>query len=250
MESPTLVLCDLGPTDDPRLESYSPFCLKAHRALKLACLPYETLSRNAPADFAHLNPARQVPILLIDGEPVSDSTAILARISELAPGKLEPSDPRVRAEAWLWEDFADRSLSGFVVAARWADEDNWPTTKRAYFGEAPWFVQAFVVPRIRKHVVGTLIARDVLRSGLQAFWDGYRRTLDHLEARAPQRAFWVSERASVADLGLFAQLRQLRNALLTPAYAREIAIRPNLDDWLDRVDVATRGPALRLAAAA
>ena len=34
--SAPLTLCELGTTDVPGLESFSPFCLKAHRALRLA----------------------------------------------------------------------------------------------------------------------------------------------------------------------------------------------------------------------
>jgi glutathione S-transferase len=37
---PKLVLCELGETRIPGLESYSPFCLKANRALKYLGLPY------------------------------------------------------------------------------------------------------------------------------------------------------------------------------------------------------------------
>jgi glutathione S-transferase len=251
MSQPHLVLCDLGPSSEAGLESYSPFCLKVHRALVLAGLAYTTRRGRAPSDFADLDPARQVPVLLVDDTPVADSTAILARIASLAPGTLEPADARARAEAWLWEDWADRALSGYLVAARWADAKNWPTVRDAYFGEAPWFVRAFVAPAIRRRVVASLVARDVLRGGETALWADFRRILDFLEVRAPSESFWVSDEPSVADIALFAQLRQLRSVLLCRAQSREIALRPRLDDWMDRVDAATRAPlSARLAAAA
>lgn len=250
MSRTELVLCDLGPSCEPGLESYSPYCLKVHRALKLAALPYATRAGKMPSDFTHVNPAGQVPVLLVGSEPVCDSTAILARIEEMAPGSLVPADPRARAESWIWEDWADRALSGYVLASRWVDRRNWTTTRAVLFGKAPWLVRALVAPMIRRKVVGSLVARDVLRAGETALWDDFRRVLDHLEERAPRRGFWVSDAPSVADLGLFAQLRQMRSALLSPWQSRQIALRPNLDDWMDRVDRATLPLTVRLVAAA
>src|SRR5262249_29854647 len=161
-----------------------------------------------------LNPAGQVPVLLVDDAPVFDSTRILARIVALAPhAGLEPTDPRARAEAWLWEDWADRALNGYVVAARWSDDDNWPGVAAAYFGGSPWFARKFTAPQIRKRVLGALHARDFTRAGKTALLDDYRRILDFLEARAPLDGFWLGDHLTAADLGIFAQLHSLRVGL-------------------------------------
>ncbi len=240
MNERNLVLCEIGTTGIEGLETYSPFCLKVHRALRAAGLPYTSRHGRMPADFRALNPAAQVPVLLVDGEPVCDSTRILARIAELAPGALEPRDPRARAEAWLWEEWADRSLGPFVVAARWADDRNWPALHEAFFGKAPWLVRRVIAPRIRRRVVAGL-SRDVLRAGHEALWADFRRILDLLEARAPMRGFWNGDALTVADVGLFGHLRALRTEL-TRWQSREIELRPVLVDWLDRVDAKTRGP--------
>ncbi len=36
-----LILCELQPTNDPQVDSRSPLCIKAHRALKVAGMRYE-----------------------------------------------------------------------------------------------------------------------------------------------------------------------------------------------------------------
>lgn len=229
-----IVLCEVGQTGVPGLESWSPFCLKAHRALRIAGLAYESRHGRMPSDFKDLNPAGQVPVLLVDGKAVFDSTRIIEKILELAPNAFA-----VSSEAWLWEDWADRSLNGYVVAARWADPKNWPLLRDMYFGKAPWLVRSFVAPAVRHRVVKALEARDFLRHGQDALWTDFRRVLDHLEGRAPERGFWLGSALSVADLGIFAQLRSLRTQL-TAAQSREIELRPRLVDYLDRVDSATR----------
>jgi glutathione S-transferase len=82
-KSPALTLCELTDPGLPGMESYSPFCLKTHRALRFARLAYERRFGHAPAQFKRWNPTGQVPVLLVDGEPVSDSTRILQRIDAL-----------------------------------------------------------------------------------------------------------------------------------------------------------------------
>jgi glutathione S-transferase len=240
-KQPQLELCELADTGIPSLESWSPFCLKVHRALKLARLTYRRRHGRSPGDFRHLNRAAQVPVLLIDGEPIADSTAILARIDLLAPGAFAHSkDPRLEAEIDLYEELADTSLNAYLVAARWADDRNWPAVERAYFEGMPALLRRLIVPRLRKSVVQRAIAREVWRRGPDACWAQLVSLLDRLEDRAPKEGFWSTERPSIADVALFAQLHSLR-APLTPWQAARIAERTTLSAYLDRVGAATIG---------
>ena len=227
-----------------RARTHSPFCLKVHRALRAAGLAYERRHGRRPADFARENPTAQVPVLLVDGEPVADSTRIVARVESIAGPIGGARSARAHAESWLWEELGDTALNGFLVAARWADDRNWPIVREAYFRGAPWPVRAMVVPRIRARVVGSLVARDVWRAGADACWARFLTLLDQLDARAPQSGFWIDDRLSLADLGLFGQLRSLRTPL-TPWQSHAVEGRARLRAWLDRVDAATRVPAAR-----
>jgi glutathione S-transferase len=238
--APALVLCELADASAYGVESRSPFCLKAHRALRVAGLAYEQRHFGRPAELRPLSPTGQVPVLLVDGAPVADSTRILERIDDLTGALTRGLDPRARAEAWLWEDFADTAVNGFLVAARWADERNWPAVRDAYFGDAPWPVRALVVPRIRSGVIQSLVARDVWRAGPEACWERLEKLLDQLDARAPANGFWVGGASpSVADVSLFAQLHSLRTPLTAPQ-REAVARRKVLSAYLDRVDVATQ----------
>lgn len=237
--TPSLVLCELGDAAADGLESYSPFCNKVHRALRLAGLPYQRRHGRSPGAFRPYNPAGQVPVLLVDGAPVADSTRILERIDALTGALTRGLEGRALAEAWLWEDYADTSLYGFLVAARWADDRNWSLVRDAYFGGIPWPVRALIVPRLRGGVIKSLIARDVWRAGSEACWERLGKILDRLDARAPEQGFWVGPAPSVADVSLFGQLNGLRTRLTQPQ-AKAVAARPRLSAYLDRVDAATR----------
>jgi glutathione S-transferase len=234
MSQPDLVLCEFLETGVPGLDSFSPFCTKVARALRAAGLRYVSRRSADPGAFRGLNPTGQVPVLLVDDEPIYDSTRILAKVKELVPGAF-PDHP----EVLLWEELADTHLNGFLVAARWADDRNWPRVRDAYFAGAPWFVRTFIAPRIRARVLRSLQARDVWRAGDEACWASFLATLDAFEARAPESAFWLGSALSSADIALFAQLQAHRTDL-TPWQSREIALRPRLSRWLDRVDASTR----------
>jgi glutathione S-transferase len=239
IKPPSLVLCELADPGIDGLESYSPFCLKVHRALRVAGLPYERRHGGRPDAFKAYNPRSQVPVLLVDGAPVCDSTAILERIEAMTGALTRGLDERQRAGAWLWEELADSTLSGFVLCARCGDERNWPLVREAYFGGAPWFVRSLIAPRIRERVLKAAIARDVWRAGEEACWRRYLVTLNHLEARAPERGFWVGSGISVADVALFAQLHSLRTPL-TAFQGDMLSRRERLSAYLERVDAATR----------
>ena len=237
--NPTLILCELGETGLEGQESFSPFCLKAHRALRAAGLPYERRHGRSPDAFREWNPAGQVPVLLVDGAPIADSTRILARIETLGGRSLLARDPRERAEQLLWEELADTALNGFLVASRWADERNWPLVRAAYFAGMPAVVRAFVPAMVRRRVMESLVARDVWRLGAESCWERFSLLLDQLETRAPREGFWTGDCLSVADIAIFAQLHALRTPLTAPQRSA-VAERTVLSAWLDRTDRATR----------
>lgn len=226
----SLVLCELSDASPFGVPSLSPFCLKAHAALRLAGLPYTRRHGARPDAFRALAPTGQVPVLLDGERPIADSTPILRRVLELAPGRIAES-----GEDWLTEELADTAINGFLVAARWADDDNWPAVRAAYFAApAPvrWALGAF----LRRRVVGGLHARDVWRAGPDACWSRFQRLLDALDARAPAEGFW-SGAPSVADVALYGQLRSFDTAL-TPRQGAWLRERTRLHAWVRRVDQA------------
>lgn len=238
--APALTLCDFpAHTGLDGWDSFSPFVLEVSRALRLAKLPFEH-RRVDILKLKELNPLGQLPVLIVDGEKVADSTLILHRIEALRPSALTQGlDARAVAEAWLWEEFADTALYPYVLATRWVDDRGWPVPRKAFFGGMPAPLRAVVPGIVRRATKQKLIGRDFTRGGLQACYERMRRTLDTLEIRAPDDGFWLGAHPSVADLGLFAQLHSLRLPL-TAFQAEEVAKRQRLSRYLDRVDAATR----------
>lgn len=238
--TPPLTLCELTDPGTPGWESHSPFCLKVHRALGVAALRYTRRHAERPDQHRGVNATGQVPVLLVGDEAVADSTAILHRINALSgDALLRGLDAKGRAAAWCWEELADTSLNGFVVASRWADSRNWEAVRQAYFGSAPAPVRAVLGAVLRRRVIAGLVARDVWRRGPEACWSRFERLVDALEAQAPTQGFWLGEHPGVADVSLFGQLHALRSPL-SPWQRETLAARPRLWAWLDRVALASR----------
>jgi glutathione S-transferase len=228
-----------APTGLDNWASFSPYVLQVDRALKLAKLPFE--KKNADMlGLRKLNRLGQLPVLEVGGEKVADSTRIMHRIEELAPGSMTGGlDARAVAEAWLWEEFSDTALYPYVLMVRWADDRGWPVPKKAFFGFLPPVLRDVVSTVARRDTTKRLVARDFTRAGLDAGYQRMGRVLDHLEARAPEEGFWVGARPTVADVGLFGQLHSLRLPLF-PHAEGELKKRTRLWAWLDRVDAVTR----------
>ncbi len=222
----------------PAHESYSPFCVKVHRALRGNGLAYTRRTGSRPDAWRSFNPQGQVPVLLVDERPVTDSTAILHEIERITDRSIAGNSPAERAESWLYEELADTAVNGFLVAARWADERNWPRTRDAYFHAMPALIKAIIPGRLRAGVTANLVARDVWRAGPDACWSRFQRLLDQLDARAPTAGFWVNDQLTAADFALFGQLHSLRTEL-TPWQHARVNERAQLSSWLDRVHAAT-----------
>ncbi|MFO0697298.1 MAG: glutathione S-transferase family protein [Polyangiales bacterium] len=236
MSQPNLVLLEFAALSLPRHESYSPFCMKVSRALRYAGLSYERREAGPPDHVVAMNPKGQLPILLVDDEVVYDSTPILRRIERLSP-LAALSSP----EARLWEEMADGALYGYLVASRWADDENWERTREAYFQGIPEPVRRDVTKPIRERVIGSLVGRDVWRGGPAECWSRLEALLDDLEARAPSQGFWLGDELSCADLSLFPQLHGYRTEL-TPRQHASVERRARLVAYLDRVHEATWTP--------
>ncbi|WP_158619958.1 glutathione S-transferase family protein [Corallococcus sicarius] len=235
---PRLVLLETGDPGVPGLESHSPFCVKVHRGLKVLGLPYER-RYGIPSSFKKYNKAKQVPVLLVADEAVSGSADILRRIQQLAGRTFHgTNDPKLEAEAYIWEEYADTCVNGYVVAARWADKRNWALVRASIFRPVPPPMRPLIAFIFRRKLASGLIARDVLRSGEETCWRRFQEQLDALELRAPAEGFWLG-RLTSADLALFGQFQNLRLPE-TPWQRDQVASRKRLSAWLDRVDAYTR----------
>lgn len=207
------------------LLSLSPYCAKVQLALRLKQIPYEV--RNLL--FAdRVNPRKKLPYLHWGDRHLEDSTAIVEALDAEGPGpKLIPTDPKLRADADLLEDWADESLYWHAVHAKFADDANWALLLPEFRKAFPAMLKPLGPTVARRQTLAKLDAQGLTRRDPALIRREFSRHLDSLDARLEGRTWLVGDALSIADVAVTAMLWQL-----LPEYAAwhaaEVAARPRL----------------------
>lgn len=237
---PEIKLYQFGPL--PGLDSGSPFCIKAHRALAFKGLAYEVANVGSPGEMKRINPdCRKVPVLEYDGELVPDSGRIFELLEQRHPDPpLFPTDEAALAQARLLADWAGESLYWYAVYLRWTIDENFQEINKAFFSRMPIPMRWFVPGVVRKGVIKTLQGQGIGRLPLDQVLLQLDRHFAMLEALLGQGPFFFGEALTAADLALFGPLAALR-APITPQARQLLDQHPALVAWLKQVDGRTTG---------
>ena len=214
----------------------SPFCGKVHMALRLKGLDYEVRNVHLPSTVKRYNPRGRVPVLLVDGRTVVDSSDILDELDRLRPEPpLLPADPAQRAACRVIEDWADEMLYFLGLYLRWCIDENFARMRREVLARLPIPVRWIAPSLARRTTRGRARAQGVglkPRETVEREFDGALAAIEGLLGATP---FLLGRSVSRADVAVAAVLDQLALAQLTPWAARRIGSRPGLEAWRARV---------------
>jgi glutathione S-transferase len=224
-----------------RLESLSPFCVKAQRILNYKRLSYAVRNVTLPPRRG-INPAGKLPVLRYDIETVPDSTAIALFLEERHPDPaLVGPAGNARPMGLLLEDWADEALYWMLLYVRWKFPEN-ATRMKALFTAMLPLPLSLVAPRIvERQVLRGLHAQGMGRLERVRFLAELRRVLTALDALAAQREFLSGPALGLGDIAVFAMLHGLREAPLAHGVG-EVDAFPDLLRWYLRVDDLTAPP--------
>jgi glutathione S-transferase len=145
---------------------------------------------------------KSVPVLVIDGKAINDSTRIIAHVEELQPEPpLYPSDPVERRRALELEEFFDEELGPHirrVIFFETLDDGDFITGLFATGKSAPvraLYRAAYPLTRVAMRFDMGIDARRSEHSRAKVL-----AALDRLEAELQPSGYLVGERFSVADL--------------------------------------------------
>ena len=104
---------------------------------------------NKPDWFLDISPLGKVPVLLVDGKPLFESSVISEYLDEISPGSLHPDDAFAKAHNRAWIEFASSTLASIASFYRAPDQEHFDeavatlTQKfesvEAELGDGPWF---------------------------------------------------------------------------------------------------------------
>lgn len=224
----------------------SPYSMKLRAIMRYRRLPFDWVLRTGrnSGELAKVRP-QIVPVLQFpeDGSYHVDSTPLAYMLEARHPGQrsILPSDPGLAFLAHLIEDMADEWLTKAMFHYRWAydadihyaghwiADDNFPDAKGKEREDA---AQNFARRQIdRMALVGCT------PQNAPVIEDSYRRVLSALESHVGLHDYLFGSRPSLADFGLFGQLKTLATDPTPMAIMRREAQRT--ESWVRQLDDAS-----------
>ena len=166
-------------------------------------------------DFLAVSPFKKIPAFRDGDFGISDSSAIIFYLDALKPEpELIPADPKSRARAIWFDEFADTIMGACGTKM---------------------FFNRIVAPKFLKREGDLAVAEKAECEELPPI-------LDYLERVIPESGFLVEDRLTLADIAVaspFANFRHLGLDCLDgrpklAAYVEAMLSRPSFKPWLDR----------------
>jgi glutathione S-transferase len=145
---------------------------------------------------------RAVPVLMLDGKPITDSTRIIQALERFKPEPaLYPSNPAERERALALEDFFDEELGPYIRRA-WFYEVLPHADYAAAQLTVGWSAATRWTYRRAYPLIRTIMAADmgISASGAEVARGKVRAALDWIAAELQPSGYLVGDRFSVADL--------------------------------------------------
>jgi glutathione S-transferase len=227
----------------PRCFSGTPFAIKVKHVLEYKRLAYD-VHEVAWDERAELMPklgtSKKLPVLAYGGELVEDSTAIAYYLDARHPEPpLVPADPLLAARCHFLEEWADEVLYWYgVYEQRRINEDDRATD--AYLRDVPEHLHERGRQVMREGADKNLYRQGLGRYPKEKVMVDIRRGLDALCAFVEHDGFAAGPQPSLADFALYGQIHR-RLAGTNPWFEGEVAARPALTQWLDRVAGCAQG---------
>lgn len=185
--------------------STSHYCRKARLALGYKQIPYQVQNLTPGLHALQIRPltgTTTTPVLIPDDrdpkQAIGDSTAILSYLEHHYPDPpLLPTDPQLRSEAWIMED--------------WLDESIGTATRFVYYQFRSTGEGKALDPSWSSQVVIQIVRRQygITAATVQLAQERLRLALPEIERRWRQHSGLVGDQLSVADIAAAALLSPL-----------------------------------------
>jgi GSH-dependent disulfide-bond oxidoreductase len=182
-------------------------------------------------EFIALNPQGQVPVLVVDGEPLAESALINQYLAEAYPAAgLAPTDPLGWYECLSWSKYIDYNL-GSSVATLGCQEKLVPLLAKRERAELLAAIDAIPVPERRpawREAAENSYGDDSTANSERKV----QLVLRRMEGVLAESDWLIGDRYSIADIDSFALLESLHR--VAPRLVNEDSA-PHTMAWLARV---------------
>lgn len=224
----------------------SPYSMKLRAVMRYRRLPFDWVLRTERnmAEFAEVKPLL-MPMIRFPGEAKwrVDSTPIIEDVEQRHPDQRSviPDSPGRAFLASLIEDFADEWLTKAMFHYRWAYDADiryasfWIADD--FFPDQKGESRAAAAERFAQRQIERMPLVGCTPQNAPIIEATYTRTLDVLETHVGLHDHLFGSRPSIADFGLFGQLKTLATDPTPLAIMRERAQRT--ESWTRQLDDAS-----------
>ena len=223
----------------------SPFNEKIQRMLNHKGIPFEerywTLGERKKVRA--LNPTGKLPALQNGERVVCDSTDVAHYIEQNFPQKpLIPSDPRLRAQVHVLEDWADESLYFYEMHLRFTTPGNRERNIPRMVEHEGAFLRWLLAKVVPGGIVRITETQGIGRKSIEQLLVDVTRHITAVDGLLDGTDWLVGNQLSLADLAVYAMFQALRDADMV---ADMLARYPAVTAWMMRVEEHTGTRATR-----
>lgn len=223
----------------------APFTEKVRRALVLKGLQFELREPTSLDDYSNWSPETGLlPVMTIDGQLTSDSTAILFVLDELYPDPpLLSRDPVVADQQRSLEDWADESFLWYFM--KWLNFRGEPAMTTPNVDRIQTTHDDFRKNEAKpfrwfRRLLAWLSAGGTWERPETSLLRGLSDRLTDLSNFLGARAFFYADRVSIADLAVYSMLLTMRRDAI-PGSQQLLTNQPTLVEFMRRVERETGG---------
>ncbi len=191
------------------LPNASPFCMKLETYLRMVALPYQT-AKNADVRKA---PKKKFPFIDDGGKVIADSGFIVDYLKATYGDPLDQAlTPYEQAQALAMRRLFEEHLYWAMVHDRWISPQNWPITRRAFFGFLPAAVRPIIATLVRRMTRKNLSGHGMGRHSVVEIEELGKADLSAASAFLGDKAYFMGAQPTSLDATAYAFLANATRA--------------------------------------
>lgn len=185
----------------------SPFCVKVEAYLRLAGLPYETLSG---AQYLRKAPKGKLPYIEDNGRIVPDSSFILKYLKETYGDNIDSHLSDIdKAIAHAFIKMIDENLYWVLVHARWRLEHNATTLNKLFFRDIPFPLNKIIAFKAHDDVKKALYKQGIGRHSKDEIAEIGNLDLKALSDFLGNKTYFFGDKPTSLDITAYGILSQM-----------------------------------------
>lgn len=210
----------------------SPFVMKVEILLKMAQLPYETIS----SSDVRKAPKGKFPYIIDHDQTISDSSFIRYYLEKEYNIDFDSeSDKNKLSSAFLAERYCEDNLYFLILSERWLNPVNLNKGPKLFFQDIPGLLRPIIINKVRKDIQQTLWLQGLGRHSLDEKQMLVRQGSEMLGKQLDQNDFFGGAKACGSDAFIASLLCGILNDFFDCPYRQYFASHENLVQYTKRM---------------